>query len=387
MKRVTDAALPREPSAPGTGHRGDVTDVRVVRHVRQHPEAWQLWQPHIVRATGLLSNGRRPEHLVCAYGAMINGKKDMGSIWVSISKDDGDSWEEPTPLFDHTQRHGAIQFGYANPVLFAPPGQDVIWCFAQRCPIVRQNSPDAELVGAFSADAGRSWTPVEMAMVGYHGPLIVCSEPYPSEIAGRKVYLLPAHRNAMQKDALLGTRDHFILSSTSLLEWKLEAYIPQPQEGRVFLHEGCIAPGDASGEIKIVMRTANYDDDSRTTDPPRAYSSVSRDGGHTWSPAQPEPDLYNAKAKAWFGRATDGTHVYVYNDGPPQREGGRNALRYRTKPPGGVWSEEKTFYDAGVKNSYPTLLEYAPGEFHAVWDSGTAAAHRTHIRFGKVRIP
>ena len=367
--------------------KGDVTDVSVVRHVKQHPEAWQLWQPYIVQATGHLSTGRRPKHLVCAFGVMINGKKDMGSILASISTDGGDTWEEPTPVFDHTQRRGAIQFGYANAVLYAPPGQDIIWCFAQRCPIVRQNSPDAELVGAFSADAGRSWTPVELATL-YGGPLIVCTGPQPTEIQGRKLYLLPAHNNSRQKDPL-GRRDHFILSSTSLLEWNLEAYIPQPQppSPKVFLHEGGIAPGDAPGELKIVMRTADYENDRLTTNPPRAYSSVSRDGGHTWSPAQPEPELYNAKSKAFFGRAADGTHIYVYNDGPPQREpSGRMALRYKTKPAGGVWSEEKTFFDAGVKNSYPTLLEVTPGEFYAVWDSGTADAHRTHIHFGKFRI-
>ena len=48
---------------------------------------------------------------------------------------------------------------------------------------------------------------------------------------------------------------------------------------------------------------------------------------------------------------------------------------------GGQWSEEKTFYEAGIKNSYPTLIEVAPGDFRAVWDSGTAdkARGRTSI--------
>ena len=141
------------------------------------------------------------------------------------------------------------------------------------------------------------------------------------------------------------------------------------------------------------MRTANYEDTSLTTDPPRAYSSVSRDGGRTWTPAQAEPELHNAKAKSFFGCAADGTHIYVYNDGPAQREiasgfphGGRTSLRYKIKPAGGKWSEEKTFYDVGIKNSYPTLIEVAPGDFRAVWDSGTSDTPRTHIHFGKLRI-
>lgn len=294
-------------------------------------------------------------------------------------------------MFDHNLRQGAIQFAYANPVLYRAPGQDVIWCFAMRCPIACENSEDSQLVGAFSADVGRSWTPVEMAMQ-YAGPLILNAGIVETEINGQKRFLLPAHRNTLQKDPL-GSRDHFVLSSTSLLEWKLEAFIPQPASGKVFLHEGNIAPGDAPGELKIVMRTANYANDSLTTDPPRAYSSVSRDGGHTWSAAQPEPELHNAKSKGFFGRAADGTHLYVYNDGPAQRQiapgfprGGRTSLRYKTKAPGGAWTLEKTFYDAGIKNSYPTLVEVAPGDFRAVWDSGTPETARTHIHFAKFKL-
>lgn len=367
-----------------TGHaqevvyKGDVTDIRVVRRVEQHPQAWRLWQPFIIQ-------GQRKRHLIAAFGAMTNGKKDMGDILVSMSRDDGDTWEEPVAVFDHLQCQGAIQFAYANPVLYRAPGQDVIWCFAMRCPIVYENSEDSQLAGAFSADGGRSWTPVEMAM-HYHGPLILNAGIIQTEFKGQRRFLLPVHRNTLQADPR-GSRDHFILSSTTLLEWRLEAFIPQPTNARVFLHEGNIAPGDAPDELKIVMRTANYDNTDRTTDPPRAYSSVSEDGGHTWSVAKEEPELYNAKSKGFFGRSDDGTHIYVYNDGPAQREpGGRMALRYRTKPAGGAWSEEKTFFDAGIKNSYPTLIEVSPNEFRAVWDSGTADTPRTHIHFGRFRI-
>ncbi len=370
--------------AQNTGYKGDVTDVTVIRRVEQHPHAWRLWQPFIIQ-------GEKKRQLVVAFGAMVHGKKDMGDILVSVSKDDGQTWEEPVTVFDHSQRQGAIQFAYANPVLYRAPGQDVIWCYAMRCPIVYENSEESRLVGAFSADGGWSWTPVEMAMF-YTGPLILNAGIVETEIQGRRRFLLPAHRNTLQKDPF-GSRDHFILSSTSLLEWRLEAFIPQPASGKVFLHEGNIAPGDAPGELKIVMRTANYEDDALTTDPPRAYSSVSRDGGHTWSAAQAEPELHNAKSKGFFGRAADGTHLYVYNDGPAQRDmapgfphGGRTSLRYKTKPPGGVWSEEKTFYDAGIKNSYPTLVEVAPGDFRAVWDSGTPDTPRTHIQFGKLKV-
>jgi hypothetical protein len=365
------------------GYKGDVTDIRVVRRVESHPDSWRLWQPFIAQW--------KRKYLVVAFGAMTNGKKDMGDIFASVSKDDGDTWGEPVAIFDHNRRQGAIQFAYANPVLFKPADQDVLWCFAMRCPIVYKNSEDSQLAGAFTADGGYSWTPVELAM-HYAGTLILNAGVQPTVTRGQRRFLLPAHRNSLQKDPL-GSREHFVLSSTSLLEWNLEAFIPQPESGRVFLHEGNIAPGDAPGELKIVMRTADYEDTDLTTDPPRAYSSVSRDGGHTWSAAQPEPELHNAKAKGFFGRAADGTHIYVYNGGPAQREitpefphGGRTSLRYKIKPVGGKWSEEKTFFDAGIKNSYPTLIEVRPGDFRAVWDSGTAERPRTHIHFGKLRI-
>ena len=49
---------------------------------------------------------------------------------------------------------------------------------------------------------------------------------------------------------------------------------------------------------------------------PRAYSSVSKDGGRNWSPAKEEPDLWNARSKGFYGLSETGAHVNVYNDGP-----------------------------------------------------------------------
>lgn len=365
-------------SAETASHRGDVTGVRVIRHVAQYPHAWRIWQPFLIQA-------ERQGDFIVAFGAMVHGKKVMGDILATISRDDGNTWEEPVAIFDHRRRQGSIQFAYANPVLYRAPGQDIVWCFAMRCPIAFESSEESQLVGAFTADWGNTWTPVEMAM-HYTGPLITDAGTVETRIDGRKLFLLPAHRNTLQNDPP-GSRDRLLLSSTSPLEWHLQAYMPQPTKARVFVHEGNTAPGDKSGEFKIVMRTANYDDASLTADPPRAYSSVSTDGGRTWSVAQEEPALHSAKSKAFFGQSSDGTHIHVYNDGPAQREpGGRMALRYKTRAPGAGWSEEKTFYDAGIKNSYPTLIEVAPANFRAVWDSGTQDRPRTHLHWGKLEL-
>ena len=362
------------PLARAQDYHGDVTDVSVVRRVEQQPGAALLWEPYIAEW--------RPKHLIVAFGAGIPGKTDMGDILACVSTDDGKTWGDPAPVFNHGQRLGQMQFAYANPVLYKPPGQDVVWCFAMRCPMGFQHSEDSQLCAAYSADGGRSWLPVELSM-HYTGPLIIVGGIQRIERDGHPLYLLPAHRNTRRNDPH-GTREQFILSSTSLLEWRLEAFIPQPESGpKVFLHEGELAQGDDASELKLVMRTCDYEKEGKALDPPRAFSSVSRDGGKTWAPAKQEPDLWNSVSKGFFGRSETGEHIYVYSDGPAWM---RMALRYKVQPAGGAWGEERTFYDAGTHNSYPTLIEHAPGEFYCVWDSGTAERNRTHIRFGKLKI-
>ena len=84
-------------------YAGDVTDVRVVRSIKQEPQAGLLGIPRIVQW--------KPRHLVVAYEVGIPGKTDMGSIDVVVSRDDGKVWSIPATVFDHRQRHGNLQFG------------------------------------------------------------------------------------------------------------------------------------------------------------------------------------------------------------------------------------------------------------------------------------
>ena len=358
-------------SAQTPSYTGDVTDIRVVRTYQQHPGASLVWEPYITVW--------KPKWLVAAYGAGIPGKTDMGDLYASVSIDDGATWGDPVCIFNHLDRQGTQQFAYANTILYHPPGQDILWCYGMRCPMSYKNSEDGQMVGAWSADGGRSWNQAEMAM-DYHGPLIVVAGVYRVMENGYPKYLIPAHSNSLRADPH-GTRDQMVLVSTTLMDWKLAGVVPQPTVGdKVFLHEGGIAEGDSPSELKMVMRTANWQE-TGALNPPRAFSTVSEDGGHTWSPAKQEPDLWNARSKAYFTKLADGSHLYVYSDGPA---GSRHALRYKVQSPAGAWGPERTFYDAGTKNSYPTLVESAkPGEFYAVWDSGTADRARTMIHFGK----
>lgn len=129
--------------APTTG---DVRDVRVVRTTDEEPRASLLGQPTIALW--------KEKHLVVAYQKGIAGKTDMGSIDAIVSSNDGDSWSIPSTIFDHEQRHGAMQFGYCNAVLYHPPGQEVLWCFAMRCPLNYADSEDSQPTVAM-ADARR----------------------------------------------------------------------------------------------------------------------------------------------------------------------------------------------------------------------------------------
>lgn len=240
-----------------------------------------------------------------------------------------------------------------EPYLVQCRGKHLVAAFGVKIP---GKTDMGDIVACVSSDdGGRSWIPVELSM-DYTGPLICVAGPYAFTEKGQTRYLFPVHRNTRRNDPL-GSRDHFVLSSTSLLEWNLAAFVPQPVTGpKIFLHEGNIAPGDAAGKIKMVMRTADYEDERKMTDPPRAFSTVSKDGGRTWSPAQQGPDLWNAKSKAFFGRTSGGTHVYVYNDGPATpAPTGRMALRYKLKPGGGAWGAEKNF----LRSRQQKLLSHA----------------------------
>jgi hypothetical protein len=250
-----------------------------------------------------------------------------------------------------------------------------------RCPLNYADSEDSHLAAAYSGDGGRSWNPVELAM-HYTGPLVILGEIQRIIEDGQPVYLLPAHRNTKRADPL-GQREQFVLRSTSLLDWRLGGYVPQPEPGKIFLHEGQIAVLNEQQHLKMVMRTAEGRAEGGALNPPRAWSSASTDGGKTWSIAQEEPELWNTVSEGWFGQSRTGTQLYVYNDGPAWS---RMALRYKAKPASGAWSDERTFFDTGIHNSYPTLIETAPGEFRAVWDSGDEKRSRRSIRFGKLSL-
>jgi hypothetical protein len=352
-----------------SGATGDVTNVVTVDSLDPTGPYNKIWEPHFAKWTD--------DHYVSAYGLQLRGKVDMGDIVCSISRDKGKTWSPRITVFDHRQRNGTIQYAYNNSVMFRPPGQDVIWLFCMRAPMHYRDSENADLVAAYTADGGYSWQHVELAL-GYQGSLIIVAGI--QTVARERVlhYLLPAHRNSFRHDKT-GDRRQFVLESTSLLRWELADYIPV--EDPVFLHEGKIAETNQPGELKMVMRTARMDNE-RPLDPALAYSSVSHDGGRSWSVAQPEPELPNFRSKCFYGKDMFDRHIYVYSDSVERR-----ALRYKLKPKGGDWSDAKLFYWDNNRNSYPTLLEDSPGNWLAMWDSSNdPEIRRSVIRFGRLTL-
>jgi Neuraminidase (sialidase) len=351
---------------------GDVNDIVTVDELEENSIYDRIWQPYMAQWD--------EQTYVIAYSRQLKGKVDMGDIICSVSKDQGKTWGVPITIFDSQVPNGTMRFAYANAVLYKDPEQDILWCYAMRCPRYYRNSEESEMVAAYSGDGGLTWFPVEL-MVDHHSPIIT--------IAGIKKlndnkgnrYLLPVHRNTKHADPH-GDRRQFVLESRDLLHWKLAGYVPMP-EPKVFLHEGNIAEGDREGELKIVTRTATYED-YKQLDPPVAYSSVSTDGGRTWSVGKPEPELFNTVSKAFFGKDSLGNHIYVYSSGP-QRE--RKELWYNVKSPNQKWSEARRFYFDNNRNSYPTLIEEKAGGWLCTWDSSNDPERkRTVIRVGRVYV-
>src|SRR4030081_3677482 len=84
------APSPRVAAADFTG---DITDVRVIRHMDKHPGSSLLWEPYIAQW--------KDKQLVAAFGAGIPGKTDMGDIFATVSTNDGDTWSDPVCIFNH----------------------------------------------------------------------------------------------------------------------------------------------------------------------------------------------------------------------------------------------------------------------------------------------
>jgi hypothetical protein len=353
-------------------YKGDVTDIVTVDTLSKNSPYSRIWQPYISKWDD--------KTYIIAYGKNLSGKSDMGDIVCSVSKDKGKTWGVPVTIFNSQVMSGTVRYAYANAVLYKDPEQDIVWCFAMRCPHYYPNSEEGEICAAYSGDGGLTWYQAEL-INEFHSPAIIVAGIQKVKDKKGTRYLLPAHRNTLHADPL-GDRMQFVLESRDLLHWRIAGYVPQP-EPKIFMHEGNIAEWSDPGELKMITRTATYED-YKQLNPPVAYSSVSTDGGRTWSTGKPEPLLYNSVSKAFFGKDSLGNHIYVYSSGPAWE---RKELWYKIKQPGKEWSEPKLFYFDNNRNSYPTLTEDIAGDWLCTWDSSNdPKTARTAIRFGRISV-
>ena len=197
---------------------GDVKEIVTIDNLTPDSPFSKIWQPFIA--------SWKQNYYVVAYGLQLKGKSDMGDSVCSITKDGGKTWTPPIYIFNHRLPNGTQNFAYNNAVLFKPKGQNIIWCFAMRCPQYYPNSEDSELCAAYSCDGGVTWQHIELTME-FHSHIITCAGIVPVKEDGITKYLLPLHRNTKRHDPK-GDREQFVLESTNLLSWKLIAYIPRP---------------------------------------------------------------------------------------------------------------------------------------------------------------
>ncbi len=133
---------------------GDVRDVSIVSELVQPAVYDRVWQPDIAPW--------KPGHLLVAFGRHLRGAADMGDIVCAVSTDDGVSWDEPVTIFDHRVRMGALGVAYANPVLYRPPVQEIVWCFAMRCPAYYPERGQPTVRGVY----GERWPLVAAGRIG-----------------------------------------------------------------------------------------------------------------------------------------------------------------------------------------------------------------------------
>ena len=142
--------------AASAQYEGDASDVVTIDELDTSGPYSKIWEPHSAKWTD--------DHYICVYGLQVRDKGDMGDMVASLSFDKGKTWSPRIMIFNHQQRNGSVQYAYNNAVLFRPPGQDAVWLYAMRAPLHYDDSENADLVGAYTADGGYSWHHVELAM-------------------------------------------------------------------------------------------------------------------------------------------------------------------------------------------------------------------------------
>jgi|GEM_PF-3512811 len=231
---------------------------------------------------------------------------------------------------------------YVNVVMYNEAG--TLYAFIGKSNPISNPTPGTSVnVCMKSTDMGVSWTPQAITN-SYTGHMALGG----AIIKSGSTYFMPFHASGAQG----------FLKSTNLIDWSLAGFVPNPDG--VSLQEGfLVVSQDNPGHLVCKMRV-------KKTEGGYAYTSISTDGGTTWSDARPDLELPNWGVKGCLYKDANDQYVYIYNT-----EDGRNTLYYKTRAPGEPWKAGRPFTPVTLtgKDCYAMMTEYAPGKFYVVWEN------------------
>lgn len=321
--------------------------LQVTRNAERYPADLQPWGAH-ASGIAVLTDG---SVLVNWYGGTCAGVNPhtgalrgdpvgASRLYLARLNPGESSFEEPELLAGD----GRIRYMDAN--LFVDG--EALWAF-----YVADGGKNDTIVYRKATDAGgRTWGPQRVA----HAGILARIMNPPHRHSGRIFAPISAF------DKRIGPwRDVIVLCSEDDGErWRYIARI-EASDDHVALREPCfVTVGDELHMYARAMVYASFWEKADVEDPRwRAHRSVSRDGGRTWSPAEPV-DIPNYDSKCHVVAYSDRELIMAYN---PVQE--RYPLMLAVSHDGGSsWRDVATIESGPGEMSYPTLFVDASGRLH-----------------------
>ena len=263
------------------------------------------------------------------FGGTDEGNKDVG-IWVSRCEDG--HWSQPA--------QAAKESGVPcwNPVLFKTPNGPVL-LFYKAGPSPREWSGLLKQ----SVDGGKIWSEAELLPAGILGPI-------------KNKPLLLADGTLVCGSSVESWRAWACwteLTKDNGKTWNKFGPIEVPGE-----HDGLIQPTlflDRQGSLRMLCRS--------TKAIGKICTSISKDGGKSWSPAKPT-ELPNPNSGIDAVGLRDGRIVLIYNHTP----NARHPLNVGVSEDGGeTWKMVHTLEDQPGEYSYPAVIQTADGLVHTTY--------------------
>jgi predicted neuraminidase len=279
----------------------------------------------------------KPGEFVAAwFGGKAEKARDV-QIW--LSRFDGKAWSKPEVVGSEPGQP------CWNPVLFEVPGRGLtLWYKA---------GPDPETWTGFvrdSQDGGKSWSKPDMLPAGFFGP--VRAKPHampdgtllaPTSVESYRNWTPYVDRSA--DGGKTWTRSNAFSGKTG----------PHQIQPTLFVGRG--------GELVALTRSRN---------PRKVCRSVSKDGGVTFTPAEPT-NVPNPSAGIDAVMTPDGTAWLVCNNSPLLRTPLSLA---KSTDDGKTWAHAFDLETAVGEFSYPAMVLTKAGHLAV-----TYTWHRTHIKF------